>query len=88
MVSIITAHAIERYVQRVEAVTEDEVIARLDTPHIRRLIAFGAAKIKLATGHRLVIADGRIVTVTPKPLKKRCQVGKPKGLSNDKSSKS
>lgn len=76
MATILTVHAIERYVQRVEAVTEEEVIARLDTPHIRSLIAFGASKIKLATGHRLVIVEGRIVTVTPKPLKKRCQVGK------------
>lgn len=75
--TILTAHAIERYMQRVEAVSEDEVIQRLDTPHIRSLISFGAAKIKLATGHRLVIVEGRIVTVTPKPLKKRCQVGKP-----------
>lgn len=63
---IVTSHAISRYRKRVEPVSYDEAIQRMDTPAVRQAIAFGASAVVLPTGQRLVIADGKIVTVNPK----------------------
>lgn len=69
MPSIVTSHAVSRYRKRVEAVTHDEAVAVMDTPFIRRAIEFGAKTVKLGTGYRLIIADGKVVTVMKGPPK-------------------
>jgi hypothetical protein len=63
---IITAHAVSRYRERVAAVSYDEAVAAMDTPFVRRAIEIGACSVKLATGQRLVLHEGRIVTVLEK----------------------
>lgn len=76
--TIATAHAILRYIERVDPrATCDQAIARLDTPRIREMILFGAREIILGRGHHAVVADGFIVTVRPKPFakRKRCAMG-------------
>ena len=71
----VTAHAIFRYRERVDPeATPDQVVAKLDTPRIREMIAFGAREIILGTGHHAVVAGGVIVTVRPKPFEKRRRV--------------
>jgi hypothetical protein len=67
----VTSHAISRYRERVEPVSYDEAMARLSTARIRLMIAFGAREIILQSGHHAVVESGVIVTVRPKPRKKR-----------------
>lgn len=59
----LTAHAIERYQERVENVPAEEVRSRLSTCGIRAAIAFGVRVIRLGCGAQLVIEQGRVVTV-------------------------
>lgn len=63
----ITSHSIERYQQRVENLPDDVVRARLSTPAILAAVNIGHCSVRLATGHRLIIINHRIVTVEPKP---------------------
>lgn len=72
----ITAHAVERYQQRVANLPDDAVIQALNSPAILTAIQIGARAVQFGTGHRAIIADGKVVTVAPKPLKKRCRRGK------------
>lgn len=68
----VTSHAVSRYLERVDPqATYDQVIARLDTPRIREMIAFGASAIVLPTGHHAPVVEGKIVTVLSKPGKSR-----------------
>ncbi len=64
--SHITRHAIERFQERVQNLPTDQVVAALSTPFIQRAIEFGAKYVKLAKGQRVVIENGRIITVLPK----------------------
>lgn len=61
-----TFHAVQRYRERVADIPEEQVVAVLSTPVIQQAIAMGCRAVKLSSGHRAVIADGRIVTVHPK----------------------
>lgn len=72
----ITAHAIERFAQRIEDLPETAIIEAMDTSIVRTAIEIGASAVILPSGHRYVIADGKIVTVTPKPIRKRCKRGR------------
>lgn len=62
---VVTGHAIMRYQQRVANLPETLVIAALTTPAIQRAASFGAEYVRLGTGHRLVIRQGRVITVKP-----------------------
>ena len=61
----VTRHAIQRYQQRVRAVSDDEAITALTTPAIVIAANFGAKYVRLGTGHRVVIQNRAIVTVQP-----------------------
>lgn len=67
----LTRHAIERYIERVEPVTPQEVHKRLSTPFIMAALSLGTTSVRLPTGHRVEIVDGVIVTVAPKPGSKK-----------------
>lgn len=62
----VTAHAIERFIERVAAVTPEQAQQALSSPIIRRAIEFGAKYVKLARGQHVVIEGATIVTVLPK----------------------
>lgn len=62
----ITQHAIERFQERVRNVTDDKARQELSSPSICAAADFGACYVKLATGQRVVISNGVIVTVLPK----------------------
>lgn len=49
----------------------DVAIAAMDTPIIRQAIAMGCCGVKLGSGQRLIIADGKIVTVLPNVKRRR-----------------
>lgn len=71
----VTAHAIDRYRERIADLPDSEIIANLDTPAIRAAAEFGCeCRVRLPTGHRIVVKDHTIVTVTPAPLVRRCRV--------------
>jgi hypothetical protein len=71
MLPPVTFHAIARYQERVEPVSDDEARAALSSPFIMRAIAFGAHCVRLGTGHRVIIRDKAIVTVLPGPVKRK-----------------
>lgn len=60
----ITAHAIERFQERVANVSADEARETL-TSLTRQAAAFGAPYVRLGTGQRIVINDGAVITVLP-----------------------
>ena len=62
----VTAHAIERYIERVEAVTEDVAIKRLSTPVIKLAASLGRCNVRLGTGHLVIVEDWSVITVYPK----------------------
>lgn len=61
----VSHHAIERYLERVAQVSFDEAQAALSTRAIQIAAHFGARFVRLASGHRVAIADGVVVTVLP-----------------------
>lgn len=71
----ITTHCIERYQLRVENLPADEVRARLSTPAILAAVKLGQCSVRLATGHRAIIVNGRILTIEPKVARK-CRIGR------------
>lgn len=71
---LITAHAIDRYRQRVQRVSEAEAVEAMLTPAVKAMCRFvgrGEGYVRLATGHRLTIRDGVVVTVLPAENYKR-----------------
>lgn len=60
----VTAHAVLRYQQRVEQVSEDIVRVRLSGRAFDCALTMDADVI-LPTGHRAVIRDGAVVTILP-----------------------
>lgn len=67
----LTAHAIERYQERVENVPDDVVRARLTNFRVKAAVAFGATAVRLSSGAKLIIKDKVIVTVLPPAPKRR-----------------
>jgi len=61
----ITAHAIERYIERVAPVTPDEAHAALDSAAVRCAAEIGARFVRLGTGQRIVLQGHTVVTVMP-----------------------
>jgi hypothetical protein len=67
----ITEHAIQRYRERVEDVTEDQARERLSGPVFDLAGAMGACAVVLTTGHRAICEGGAIVTVLSRQVKVR-----------------
>jgi len=65
----ITAHAVLRYRQRVADVSDDQARQCMDTAAVRSAVLFGAPYVRLASGQRLVVQDGAVVTVLPSDMK-------------------
>ncbi|NBC37349.1 hypothetical protein GTZ99_12390 [Novosphingobium sp. FSY-8] len=64
----ITRHAIQRYIERVEAVHPVRAMRALRSPAIASAMTFGAPIVKLGTGQRVVIRAGAVVTVLPSDM--------------------
>jgi len=60
-----TSHAILRYQERVEALPLEAAREALSAPEILDAIARGYWYHTLASGHRVIIKGGRVVTVLP-----------------------
>lgn len=72
----VSNHAVLRYQQRVAMVPIDEARAALSSPVIEQAAIFAhnaSCEVRLPTGHRLVIRDHCVITVKPKPLRRRCR---------------
>lgn len=67
----VTAHAIERYQERVANVPDEEARVAICSPAVLKAAEFGATYVRLGTGQRIVIEDGRVVTVLPAESFKR-----------------
>lgn len=65
----ITAHALERWRERIDpAATREDVAALLDRPSVRAMLALGAGTVWLHDiPARVVIKGGSVVTVTGSP---------------------
>ena len=62
---VVSFHAIKRYRERVEDVSNCEAIARLSGPAFLAALDFGAPFVKLAGGQRALNRDDTVVTVIP-----------------------
>lgn len=64
---IITQHAVDRFIERVAAVTQDEARRRLATYEkaVLAAAAFGCRSVKLGCGARLALDGTKIITVYP-----------------------
>lgn len=69
----ITAHALERYVERVEPVSYDQAVERLYASRHAVLAAesIGCQSVRLGNGARLVLQGATIVTVYPSDRRTR-----------------
>lgn len=65
-----TAHAIDRFIERVAPVTREEAARALSNRRIDAAASFGAHYVRLGSGHRVVIQDGFVVTVLPTHCKR------------------
>lgn len=61
----VSLHAIQRYQERVENLPDETVRQILSSPHIKAAAAFGAKFIRIASGHRIAIADMTVTTILP-----------------------
>lgn len=61
----VTHHACCRFIERVEAVSFEEAEARIRSfgPAIERAIGFRSSTVKLGNGVRIIVDQGRVVTV-------------------------
>jgi len=62
---IVTAHAIERFQQRVANISREAVLAILSSPTMQVAAQFGARYVRLGTGHRVVLDGEKVITVLP-----------------------
>ena len=67
----VSTHALDRARQRLGASSDAEAMQMLTTPNILAAVAIGASAVILPSGHKVVIAGGKIVTVKPKHCRKR-----------------
>jgi phosphate uptake regulator len=61
----ISAHAAQRYIERVADVSVEQARAALSCRAVVTACAFGAPFVRLASGHRVVISGMDVVTVLP-----------------------
>lgn len=62
---IVTRHAMDRYRERVEDVSDREIFARLSSGVFEIAADFGAPFVRLPEGQRVVIRGLSVVTVIP-----------------------
>lgn len=65
---IISQHAAERFVERVNprlTLAEARAAIRCYARSIEAAVTLGCHSIRLASGHRLIIQDGEVITVMP-----------------------
>lgn len=62
---IVTHHAIVRFQQRVANVSHEVARSILSSPVIQKAAQFGAHYVRLGTGQRVVIDQGKVITVLP-----------------------
>lgn len=67
----ISAHAIERARRRLGCLSDAEAIVVLRSPVIESAARAGATSVILPSGHRVIIANNRVVTVKPVSCHKR-----------------
>lgn len=67
----VTAHAILRYQERVEPVSDECAREILSGPLFQTAAKFGARYVRLGTGQRIVIEQGIVKTVLPTENYKR-----------------
>ena len=68
----VSAHAVSRYRERVADVPETEAVEAMRSPAVQAAADFGAPYVRLATGQRIAIENGVVVTVLPKELRIGC----------------
>lgn len=74
----VTDHAIARYRERVADLPDEQIVECLDTSATRAAASLGGeCHVRLPSGHKIVVKDHTVVTVTPRPLFRRCKTGKP-----------
>lgn len=61
----ITAHAIQRYQERIANWPEAAVRKALSSPAVRLAAQIGAPFVKLGSGHRIALHGARVITVLP-----------------------
>lgn len=61
----VTAHAIERYQERVQNLPCEAVIERLTCPAVMIAAQFGATIVRLSGGQRVILKGSAVVTVMP-----------------------
>lgn len=66
----ITQHAVDRYRERIADIDPPAARAAMSTPAVQLAADFGASFVKIATGHRLVVKQHRVITVLM-PIKHR-----------------
>ncbi len=62
----ITEHAIIRWLERVKGIDMDAVRAEMNTPSLAKACEFGCPVLIGRYGERLVIREGKVVTVIAK----------------------
>lgn len=75
----VSDHAVQRYRERVEHVSEDEARDRLSGPVFDLAGAMGACAVVLTSGHRAVCQDGVIVTI----LSRQAKVRRPRPIGDE-----
>jgi hypothetical protein len=70
----ITAHAVDRYRERVADLPDADIRRAIDCPAVRAGVEFGACYVRLGGGQRIVLEGNVVVTVLPrfKPLHQKC----------------
>jgi len=59
----VTRHAVQRYCERVCAVSPTTAKRALSSTAVQAAVAFGAPFVRLPTGQRIVVREGNVVTV-------------------------
>jgi hypothetical protein len=64
----VTRHAVERYQERVEAVTKAQARARIrsSATAVHQAAAFGATVVRMGDGAKLILEGTTVVTVLPR----------------------
>ncbi|MGE8143067.1 hypothetical protein ACQKOE_13915 [Novosphingobium sp. NPDC080210] len=61
----VSQHALDRYRERIANLSDDEIRAALITPAVMTAAAIGARFVRIASGHRIALADYTITTILP-----------------------
>ncbi|GGB14969.1 hypothetical protein GCM10011380_00470 [Sphingomonas metalli] len=66
----VTDHAIVRYLERVHGIDMDVIRAEILTPVVQLAEGFGCGTVIGKNGCRVMIRDGVVTTIVPKPIRK------------------